>query len=189
MFGFSLLHATIFVSFYFCISSQLDMPRPFGAWAPALTISEFKSRCPRFWEWRLIHYLQAKQHVFYSPEAMAHFKDPQQFKDAVDIVRRMRNSDNFWGDGVKKPHNALIKIGGATLATLVFGFVLLHRYYTVYIPATNPSWRKVVNKEWEEAINNSPWDHRSHVWQYCDVYACCAGDITAPGQRKFYIPA
>jgi len=50
-------------------------------------------------------------------------------------------------------------------------------------------WRKVVNKEWEEAINNSPWDHRSHVWAYCDVYAASVGDLVLPGQRHFYIPA
>lgn len=165
------------------------MPRPFGTWAPALTIAEFKARCPRFWEWRLMWYMQAKKYVFYNPEAMAHFKDPQQFKDAVDITRRMRMSDAFWGEGVKRPHNSGIKVAGLVLFELTVVFLFLHRYYTVYIPAVNPSWRKVVNKEWEEAINNSPWDHRSHVWQYCDVYAACGGDVTAPGQRKFYIPA
>ena len=165
------------------------MPRPFGQWAPALTIAEYKSRIPRLWEWKYMFYLQARKQVYYSPEAMAYFKDPQQFKDAVDTARRMKVSDKFFGDGVKYPNNVGLKVFTMFSLTALFGFALLHRYYTVWIPANNPSWRKVMNKEWEEAINNSPWDHRSHVWQYCDIYACCLGDVASAGQKKFYIPA
>jgi hypothetical protein len=130
-----------------------------------------------------------RRQVYYSPEAMAHFKDPQQFKDSVDKLKRMAFSDKFFGDGMKRPHNLFIK-SGLTMAFFFVWFGLtLQWFYGSYMPAVNPSWRKIMNKEWEEAINNSPWDHRSHVWQYCDVYAANLGSVTGPGQRKFYIPA
>ena len=153
------------------------MPRPFGVWAPATTLAEFKARCPRPGQFSLKYLWFVRREVYYPPEAMAHFKDPQQFKDSVDTIRAMQQSDKFFGEGLKLPiHTALMYFG-------------IYKFYTEYVPANNPSWRKVVNKEWEEAINNSPWDHMSHVWQYSDTYASVIGDAAVAGKRKFYIPA
>jgi hypothetical protein len=165
------------------------MPRPFGAWAPSLSINELKARTPRPSAFQARNLFSARSEVYYSPEAMAHFKDPQQFKDAVDTVRKMQYSDRFFGYGLKDPAYLWPKVFAVQLGWTVLAGAIVSWLYGTYIPQTNPSWRKVVNKEWEEAINNSPWDHRSHVWQYCDVYAASVGDVILPGQRKFYIPA
>ncbi|KAG5477514.1 hypothetical protein CUR178_05218 [Leishmania enriettii] len=165
------------------------MPRPFGVWAPATTLAEYRARIPNPFAYSFKWVYSMKKEVFYPPEALAHFKDPQQFKDAVDTVVAMRVSDKIFGEGQKLPrHPVLLML--MVLAT--HGFVLfsaLRYYYGSHMPANNPTWRKTVNKEWEEAINNSPWDHMSHVWQYSDEYAAALGDTAAPGQRKFYIPA
>lgn len=165
------------------------MPRPFGAWAPALSMAELKARTPRPWHFRITRMLNLRDECFYSPEAMAWFKDPQQYKDAVDTCRKMKYSFSFFGDGNKQAHNQRLKIAAIMGAFSIVDLMFMRWIYASYLPANNPSWRKVMNKEWEEAINNSPWDHRSHVWQYCDVYAASLGDIIGPGQRKFYIPA
>jgi hypothetical protein len=165
------------------------MPRPFGVWAPATTLAEFKARCPRPGQFSIKYIFFVRREVYYPPEAMAHFKDPQQFKDSVDTIRAMQTSDKFFGEGLKLPQHPWLKllvVAALHTAALYYG---LYKYYTEYVPANNPSWRKVVNKEWEEALNNSPWDHMSHVWQYSDTYAAVIGDAAAAGQRKFYIPA
>ena len=164
-------------------------PRPFGAWAPAMTINELKARTPRPSQFTFRWLLDQRKEVFYSPEAMAHFKDPQQYKDAVDTARAMQVSGRFFGSGIKPSHHFFAKVMAAGLVAFGFALACATYFYGTYLPANNPSWRKIVNKEWEEAINNSPWDHRSHVWAYCDVYAASVGDLTLPGQRKFYIPA
>ncbi|EPY39567.1 cytochrome c oxidase VII [Angomonas deanei] len=101
----------------------------------------------------------------------------------------MRISDKLFGEGMKMPKRTIplmLACLGTHAAILISG---LSYYYGVHMPANNPTWRKTVNKEWEEAINNSPWDHMSHVWQYSDHYAIVLGDTAAPGRRKFYIPA
>lgn len=165
------------------------MPRPFGAWAPALTMNELKARTPPITAFKYTFMETGRNMVYYSPEAMAHFKDPQQFKDSVDKLKRMSKSDKFFGEGMKRPHHTLLKIAGVLSFFVVGNAMILQWFYGTHMPAVNPSWRKVMNKEWEEAINNSPWDHRSHVWQYADVYAANLGSVVGPGQRKFYIPA
>lgn len=165
------------------------MPRPFGVWAPATTLAEYRARVPNFTAFAFQFVGSARREVYYHPEALAHFRDHQQYKDAVDTVRAMRVSDKFFGEGQKLPRMFLIKLLG-TLG--LYGLAVysgLRYYYTVHVPANNPTWRKVVNKEWEEAINTSPWDHMSHVWNYSDQYAAVLGDAVAPGRRKFYIPA
>ena len=164
------------------------MPRPFGWWSPALTVSEYSARIPRVWDWSLWWNWNLSSLVYYSPHAMARFKDPQQFRDTVDTVRRMAVSDKFFGSGFKFGTNSLLKLFGVQAVMWAFLLFVTHRYYTVYVPANNPTWRKVMNKEWEEAINNSPWDHRSHVWMYCDVIGVCLGDCWTAGQKKFYVP-
>ncbi|EPY31770.1 cytochrome c oxidase VII [Strigomonas culicis] len=165
------------------------MPRPFGVWAPATTLAEYRARIPSpfAYSFRLIYL--AKNEVFYPPEALAHFKDPQQFKDAVNTLRAMQVSDKIFGEGQKLPKNWLVPLAACLAAHAVILIAGLQYYYGVHMPANNPTWRKVVNKEWEEAINTSPWDHMSHVWQYSDNYAAVLGDIAAPGPRRFYIPA
>ncbi len=168
------------------------MPRPFGNWAPALTMAEFKARTPRpsaFFKFHHIMGKYGKGAVYYSPEAMAHFKDPQQYRDAVDTLRAMKYSDKLIGEGVKPPPYVHVKAFGCFLVVWAIVAAIINWMYGTYMPANNPSWRKIMNKEWEEAINNSPWDHRTHVWKYADVYAAALGDTVAPGQRKFYIPA
>ena len=165
------------------------MPRPFGVWAPAQTIAEFKARCPRLGDYTLKTLGQARSEIYYSPEAMAHFKDPQTFKDAVNTLRAMRVSDKFFGEGLKMPRNPYIKLAGVFAVQFFLTWNAVNYYYTSYLPATNPSWRKVMNKEWDEAINNSPWDHRTHVWQYADVTAANIGNVLVAGQHKYYIPA
>jgi len=79
-----------------------------------------------------------------------------------------------------------VSMWAATMAVL---YAFVQWYYLQYVPANNPSWRKMMNKEWDEAINNSPWDHMSHVYQYVDIYACNGGDLITRGSKKFYIPA
>ncbi|ORC85731.1 cytochrome c oxidase VII [Trypanosoma theileri] len=165
------------------------MPRPFGAWAPATTLAEFRSRVPNMSSFSFRSVLNVRREVYYHPEALAHFKDPQQYKDAVDTVVAMRVSDKFFGEGNKLPRYAAIKVAGALAVLGSAIFSVLRYYYCVYTPANNPTWRKVVNKEWEEAINNSPWDHMSHVWQYSDQYATVIGEASSSGRHKFYIPA
>lgn len=167
----------------------MAMPRPFGVWAPATTLAEYRARIPSPFDFSFKWIAAAKREVYYSPEAMAHFKDPQQFKDAVDTVRAMRVSDKIFGEGYKLPKHAFVKLLGIVgLQSLVL-FVGIKYFYGTHMPANNPTWRKVVNKEWEEAINNSPWDHMSHVWQYSDQYAVNIGNSITPGRRRFYIPA
>ena len=165
------------------------MPRPFGVWAPATTLAELKARCPRPGQFSLKYIFYARHEVFYPPEAMAHFKNPQQFKDAVDTVRAMSRSNRIFGDGLKLPHRHWSKLSVIVFGTWAAVYLSLYQFYSVYIPANNPTWRKIVNKEWEEALNNSPWDHMTHVWQYSDVYATVLGEAAVAGQRKFYIPA
>lgn len=165
------------------------MPRPFGAWAPATTIAELKARTPRPSQFKIRPMFEARHQVYYSPEAMAHFKDPQQFKDAVDKLRAMAFTDKFWGYGVKEPHHVWKKTFAVQAVFAIGTLASMQYFYGTHMPAVNPSWRKIFNKEWEEAINNSPWDHRSHVWQYSDVYAAQIGSVVSGGPRKFYIPA
>ena len=165
------------------------MPRPFGVWSPATTLSEFKARCPRFGAFSLRYIFAVRKEAYYAPEAMAHFKDPQQYKDAVDTVKAMSTSDKFFGEGLKMPRHPWLKLGGVWIIHASLMWYGIHTYYTSYVPANNPSWRKVVNKEWEEAINNSPWDHMSHVWQYSDTYGVVIGNVVSAGKKKFYIPA
>jgi hypothetical protein len=169
--------------------TRTNLVRPFGAWAPALTLQEFKARTPRPSDFKIKWMFDQRKEVYYSPEAMAHFKDPQQYKDAVDTARAMQYTDRFFGHGMKYPRHMHAKIFGMFAITFGTASLVASYFYSTYLPQNNPSWRKIVNKEWEEAINNSPWDHRSHVWAYCDVYAASIGDICLPGQRKFYIPA
>ena len=164
------------------------MPRPFGWWSPALTINEYSARVPRVWDWTLWANWNVPALAYYNPHVMAKFKDPQHFRDVVDTCRRMSHTDRFFGHGWKYGSNSLLKGGCAIGFFMSFLVFITHRYYTVYVPANNPTWRKVMNKEWEEAINNSPWDHRSHVWMYCDVTGVTMGDVFAGGQKKFYIP-
>ncbi|EPY35006.1 cytochrome c oxidase VII [Strigomonas culicis] len=116
-------------------------------------------------------------------------RTPTQFKDAVNTLRAMQVSDKIFGEGQKLPKNWLVPLAACLAAHAVILIAGLQYYYGVHMPANNPTWRKVVNKEWEEAINTSPWDHMSHVWQYSDNYAAVLGDIAAPGPRRFYIPA
>ncbi|KEG09406.1 cytochrome c oxidase VII [Trypanosoma grayi] len=165
------------------------MPRPFGVWAPATTLAEYRARLPSFRAFSLRWVWGGRREVYYHPEALAHFKDHQQYKDAVDTVRAMQVSDKFFGEGTKLPRHPILKlmVSFGLYASVVYAG--LRYYYGVYVPANNPTWRKVVNKEWEEAINNSPWDHMSHVWQYSDQYASVIGEAGSPGPRKFYIPA
>ncbi|EAN95980.1 cytochrome oxidase subunit VII [Trypanosoma cruzi] len=165
------------------------MPRPFGVWAPATTLAEYRARVPNLSAFSLKWIYSAKREVYYHPEALAHFKDHQQYKDAVDTVRAMSVSDKFFGEGQKLPRRPVVKMMGALLIEGLLVYAVIRYYYGVYVPANNPTWRKVVNKEWEEAINTSPWDHMSHVWQYSDQYAAVMGDTASPGPRKFYIPA
>ncbi|AAZ10176.1 cytochrome oxidase subunit VII [Trypanosoma equiperdum] len=165
------------------------MPRPFGVWAPATTLAEYRARIPGMSNFKLRWVFGARREVYYHPEALAHFKDHQQYKDAVDTVRAMRTSDKFFGEGVKLPHHPLIKMGVILSIHGYLTYCCLRYYYGTHVPANNPTWRKIVNKEWEEAINNSPWDHMSHVWQYSDQYASSIGEAAALGRRKFYIPA
>ena len=165
------------------------MPRPFGVWAPATTLAEYRARLPNPFAFSFKFLYSGKREVYYAPEAMAHFKDPQQFKDAVDTVRAMRVSDKFFGEGIKLPRHPIVRIASILAVHLGLLFAGIRYYYGTVTPANNPTWRKVVNKEWEEAINNSPWDHMSHVWQYSDTYAAVLGDTAAPGKRKFFIPA
>lgn len=165
------------------------MPRPFGAWAPALNIAELKARTPRPSMFSAGFMFGSGKNVYYSPEAMAHFKDPQQFRDAVDTVVKMRFSDRPFGHAMRPPPYVHIKCFGV-FSILVAGMAAMQNwFYSSYVPANNPSWRKVMNKEWEEAMNNSPWDHRTHVWKYAEVNAACLGNTVDLGQRKFYIPA
>lgn len=165
------------------------MPRPFGVWAPATTMAEFRSRMPTLSSVTFRSIWSARRSTYYSPEAMAHFKDPQQFKDAVDTCRRMMVSDKFFGEGVKLPHNHVLKLLGCFAVHSLLVYWSLVYYYQSWLPANNPSWRKVVNKEWEEAVNNSPWDHMTHVWGYSDIASTNIGTAVGVGVRKFYIPA
>ncbi|KAH9599625.1 hypothetical protein LSM04_008936 [Trypanosoma melophagium] len=165
------------------------MPRPFGAWAPATTLAEYRARMPGIKAISYVLLPRVRREMYYHPEALAHFKDPQQYKDALDTVVAMRVSDKFFGEGVKLPRHTLLKLVGILSTFALSVFATIRYYYGVYVPANNPTWRKVVNKEWEEAINNSPWDHMSHVWQYSDQYAAVIGEAGSPGRRKFYIPA
>ncbi|KAH8605625.1 hypothetical protein ERJ75_001596100 [Trypanosoma vivax] len=169
--------------------SHQPMPRPFGIWSPATTLAEYRARIPGLNAFRLRTFRSAQREVYYHPEALAHFKDPQQYRDAVDTVRAMRVSDRFFGEGQKLPRKTFLKICGLISIQFALTYACLRYYYGTHVPANNPTWRKVVNKEWEEAINNSPWDHMSHVWQYSDQFAACIGDTGSPGPRKFYIPA
>lgn len=166
-----------------------EMPAPFGTWAPATTMAEFKARCPRITDLKFPSMSSARAETYYNPEAMAHFKDPQQFKDAVDTTRRMMISERFFGEGVKMPRYGKAKLLSLLAIHSGLIYVSLTYYYTQWLPATNPSWRKVVNKEWEEAMNNSPWDHLTHVWGYSDRATINLGVGAGRGQKKFYIPA
>nr|CCD13665.1 unnamed protein product [Trypanosoma congolense IL3000] len=165
------------------------MPRPFGTWAPATTLAEFRARVPGFRNFKLVWAHKGRREVYYHPDALAHFKDHQQYKDAVDTIRAMRVSDRFFGEGVKYPRHPFIKMAVILAMHGTLTYTCLRYYYGTHVPANNPTWRKIVNKEWEEAINNSPWDHMSHVWQYSDQYASSIGEAVSPGRRKFYIPA
>lgn len=165
------------------------MPRPFGVWAPATTMAEYRARLPNIWDFRLHWIYSGRREVFYSPFAMAHFKDPRQFKDAVDTVRAMSISDRLFGEGQKRSRHMFLVVAGSITAIWLSVFFILRYYYSVYMPANNPTWRKVINKEWEEAISNSPWDHMSHVWQYSDQYGATIGDASAPGPRHYLIPS
>lgn len=165
------------------------MPKPFGAWHPAMTMAELKARTPRLSQFSVMAMLGKGRQVYYSPEAMAHFKDPQQFRDSVDTVRKMMYSDKITGHGMRPCRQVHAKTFVLFLGISAVMLWMMNWFYSSYVPANNPSWRKVMNKEWEEAINTSPWDHRTHVWKYCDMSAACLGDAVAMGQRKFYIPA
>jgi hypothetical protein len=166
------------------------MPRPFGLWAPATTVSELKARIPRPFDFSLkLHMSVKKNEYFYHPDAMAWFKDPQQFKDTVDTLRKMRYSDKFWGDGCRMPEGALWKTGLGVLGFVTPCWVFTTWFYESYMPANNPTWRKIKNKEWEEAINNSPWDHMSHAWGYSDAQGVNFGAASTRGKKRFIIPA
>ena len=166
------------------------MPRPFGVWAPATTIAELKSRVPRPFDFSMkVHMWVRKSDYFYHPDALAWFKDPQQYKDTVDTLIRMRHTDKFFGDGCQWPTHPILKTLGLLAAVTGANYMVVVWFYTKYLPANNPTWRKTVNKEWEEAINNSPWDHMSHVWAYTDISSVTLGNAATRGRKKFIIPA
>jgi hypothetical protein len=166
------------------------MPRPFGVWAPATTLAELHSRIPGWKDWSLKLHMSIKQHeYYYQPEALAWFKDPQQYKDAVDTLRKMRVCDKFFGDGCKWPEHCAIKTAGCLSIIIGINYAFTCWVYGSYAPANNPTWRKIHNKEWDEAVNNSPWDHMSHAWGYSDTQSVNFGCVTSGGPRKFIIPA
>jgi hypothetical protein len=52
------------------------MPRPFGTWAPAMSLPELRARTPRPSMWQSRWLFDQRKEVYYSPEAMAHFTGP-----------------------------------------------------------------------------------------------------------------
>ena len=166
------------------------MPRPFGVWAPATSIAELKARVPRPFDFTYkIHMFVKTYEYFYQPDLMAWFKDPQHFKDTTDTLRSMRTAEKFFGDGCKWPAHAIIKMTVMVAIEVAIAWLFVVWFYTKYVPANNPTWRKTVNKEWDEAINNSPWDHMSHVWAYTDISGVTLGTASIRGKKKFIIPA
>jgi len=165
------------------------MPRPFGVWSPATTIAELHARTPSWRDARFVSIYKLRGEAHYSPETMAWFKNPQAFKDHIDRIREMRYSDKFFGQGFKYPRQMAAKVALVTGSLILLDLGITWFFYNRWVPARNPTWRKIVNKEWEEAINNSPWDHRTHVWAYSNIVAMNLGATTLPGPKKFYIPA
>ena len=165
------------------------MPRPFGVWHPATTIAELHARTPSWKDGRFQSMYKMRGETHYSPETMAWFKNPQAFKDHVDRIKEMRFSDKFFGQGFKYPRYHSTKVFGCVCFLTSINMSLTWYFYNRWVPARNPTWRKIVNKEWEEAINNSPWDHRSHVWTYSNVHAAHLGSVSTHGAKKFYIPS
>ena len=164
--------------------------RPFGAWAPSKTLEELKSRTPRPKDFKLRDAWAGRNYVYYNPDHMAHFKDPQYYKDCLNKIRSSAvDHVHFTGQGTRPGYMNAWKLGGVSTAIFCSYIAMTQWFYGSYLPQNNSRWRKMMNKEWEEAINNSPWDHRTHVWLYCDIYAACLGDITSLGRKKFYIPA
>ena len=165
------------------------MPRPFGTWHPATTIAELRARTPAWRDFRFVPLWRLHQETYYHPETMAMFKNPQAFRDHVDTVKNMKYSKKFLGDGVKFHRHMWMNCLLVMMVQTVVNMGLIWYYYNRWVPATSPTWRKFMNKEWEEAINNSPWDHRSHVWQYTKISAAHVGCLTSAGSKKFYIPS
>lgn len=169
--------------------NTLKYVRPFGAWAPPKNLEELKARTPRPADWNLRPVWAVKKYCYYEPELLAQFKDPQHCRDCIDKIRSIRTDSSFFGDGgFTPPENEWWKLWGAEAALVAWAFLCQQIYYNFYMASNNPRMRKLVNKEWEEAINNSPWDHRSHCWLYSDMYGVCLGDLTSLGRKKFYIP-
>ena len=170
--------------------STTRLVRPFGAWAPSKTLEELKARTPRPKDFKLRDGWTSRNYCYYNPESMAQFKDPQYFKDCLNKIRASAVDHNhFCGFGLRPGSNNGKKVCATSCAFLLLMLAITQWFYGSYLPQNNSRWRKMMNKEWEEAINNSPWDHRTHVWLYCDIYCACLGDITSLGRKKFYIPA
>ena len=164
--------------------------RPFGAWAPSKTLEELKARSPRPTDFKMRWSFLGRSQVYYNPALMAHYKDPQHFKDCLHkIIAQSTDRVHFFGNGLKHPSGYEAKQLVAMGLVIFFSLSVTQWLYGSYLPQNNSRWRKMMNKEWEEAINNSPWDHRTHVWLYCDVYSATLGDITSLGRKKFYIPS
>eukprot|EP00759_Apiculatamorpha_spiralis_P032486 PhF_6_TR33873/c1_g1_i1/m.49709 len=166
------------------------MPRPFGVWHPATTLAELRARSPSFTDMRFVPIYKLKQETYYSPESMMWFKNPQTFKDHVDRLKSMAYTNKFFGEGFKFSPYMHVKVQGVVGTIALANASFCWYYYNKWIPARNPTFRKIVNKEWEEAMNNSPWDHRTHVWAYSTAHAVHLGHLTdRGGNKKFYIPA
>ena len=164
------------------------MPRPFGTWHPATSIAELRARTPRWRDYNFIRWGKVNKENFYHPETMQHFVNPQAYRDHYDRLKTFKYTTKFFGDGVKESQYFNAKIFGAVSLVSMINVGLTWFFYNRWVPATSPTWRKFMNKEWEEAIDNSPWDHRSHVWAFSNVCSASLGSICSAGSKKFYIP-
>ena len=165
------------------------MPRPFGTWHPATTVAELRARTPRWRDFSFHRWSTLNKETFYHPETMQTFVNPQAYRDFIDRLRTFKHSDKFFGEGVKESNYFNAKVFGAVS---LYGAVALSctwYFYNVIVPTSSPTWRKFMNKEWEEAIDNSPWNHMSHVWEYSNICSAALGSVVSAGPKKFYIPA
>eukprot|EP00009_Paramoeba_aestuarina_P006145 CAMPEP_0201516348 /NCGR_PEP_ID=MMETSP0161_2-20130828/7701_1 /ASSEMBLY_ACC=CAM_ASM_000251 /TAXON_ID=180227 /ORGANISM="Neoparamoeba aestuarina, Strain SoJaBio B1-5/56/2" /LENGTH=120 /DNA_ID=CAMNT_0047913447 /DNA_START=163 /DNA_END=525 /DNA_ORIENTATION=- len=119
---------------------------------------------------------------------MAYFKNPQAFRDHYDRIKSLKYTDKFFGEGLKESKYFNAKIYGIVGTIQIINLAMTWYFYCRFVPATSPTWRKFMNKEWEEAINNSPYDHRSHVWHYSNVCGATLASVVQAGSKKFYIP-